>query len=426
MFRNRLVLFLFGAAVFFLGRPDVYAQKLYLITGGDFQYKELGHAIETSVSGVEMNIAANMPKKYLVRYNEPESGWNGPEISRSRNTRSDILTAIDSCPAGPNDAIFFYWCGHGAYDVRNGVKKHYLIITGNENKEEKPVIYRSEILGALKKKRPRLAVLITDSCNKFRSAELMFPMPAPAVEGIPPLFHSLFFLCRGTVDVNSSSPDQWAVISKESGALFSSCFCIYLEIGLGQPMSWEELLNRIDSSLNSVLRTAESKYGHIGPAAGLPAFRQTAYRVSLPHPDASVKIPPRDLAPTFPIGEFPPVDVFIRKPMSLLDASPDDDQGWSEESNWYPVNGDRIIAVNGEPVRDEPEYREAVKYSPEIITLTLIDTRGDRCYLQTRLRPQRGNNTRLGIYVTTSPHGGVTVTGILPDSPASRCRYKRD
>ena len=298
MFRNRLVPFFFWVAVCFLGRPEIHAQKFYLFTGGDVRDKVLGSAIEESFSSIRDCIEWSLPPKYLARYNDPNSGWNGPEVNHSQNTRRDILTAINRCPAGPNDTIFFYWCGHGAYNVQNGEKKHYLLMPRGGGKVG---MYRSEILGALKRKHPRLVVLITDSCNSFQKLEepvcepcepACEPLGEPEEPKITPLFLSLFFQCRGTVDVNSSDWNQKAAILEGGQSIFS--LKLLDNLNALDPATWEVFLQRVNEDMNYHIEALEE----LGEDQEIEKTIQSIRIWSLPKPDDSVTIPEQDIAST--------------------------------------------------------------------------------------------------------------------------------
>ena len=360
------------------------------------------------------------------------SSWRGPDLAASKNLHDDILSAIKRCPAGKNDAICFYWVGHGAYDDKTGESEHYLEFPESQNGA---ILYRSEILDALTEKQARLTVLITDSCNEYERVPVevdpsrLGPAMAPAFEpGMQepskenPL-PSLFFRSRGVVDVNSARPDQQAVVVK-GGAIFSLILAEVLRPNYVVPRSWSEVFDWVDSQLGSSLRNLKVDPEKLGPGSKNADLQQDVYRISLPGQGNSGQSSggSADLSGGVPGKNLTLVGTLGGEEAGHSDGS---DYGWSEHSNWRPETGDRIIEVNGVPVRNEPEYRQAVKDSPETITLTLIDRHGSYCYLRTHLWPRRGNNTRLGIYIETAPGGdGVVVTGLVPNSPACYCRHK--
>ena len=87
--------------------------------------------------------------------------------------------------------------------------------------------------------------------------------------------------------------------------------------------------------------------------------------------------------------------------------------------------GDRIVGINGVSIDDEIAYRAAIASSGPHVHLKLADKKTGRpYYLRTTLSPDY-QGMRLGYYTATSPLGGVVIVGILPGSPAARCRYSQ-
>ncbi|MBO7726709.1 MAG: caspase family protein, partial [Thermoguttaceae bacterium] len=240
-----------------------YAQKLYMFTGGDFRDEDVGNAVWMGDGQVDGTFEMYMPSKYLVRYNKPsndegESGteWSGPNIEDSENVHDDILDAIERCPAGEDDTIFFYWCGHGARDEND---EHYLFMPEGRGRS---TMYRSEILDALQRKNPRLVVFITDSCHTYFNPVAFSAAPGTrlrflATEGVPQLYANLFFQYKGVLDMNSSSPDQRSEIMDPTkmingnGTVFSCAFSDIMDNKRVQLYGWKELVSQINATVRS-------------------------------------------------------------------------------------------------------------------------------------------------------------------------------
>ena len=402
---------------------EAYGQKLYLFTGGDVRDDEVGGYIEQSVSEVSFVINNNILQPYLVEYNNPDGSsdmWSGPDIAESQNVHDDILTAIDSCPAGPDDTIFFYWCGHGAYDDVDGQRKHYLIMPNSDGKQ---IMFRSDLLKALKKKRPRLLVLVTDSCNSFQKITLeaepaYAPSPAaPTPEtliptpGIPPLFVSLFFKCRGTVDINSSNWNQKAAVAEYAGCVFTATLLDTMNQHANTSTGWQGILNTVNSGLRK------------------NRLNQTVARWSFPSPDIS-RIPSRDVSKMVRLsesGEYASNQDrrFGNDVGTLGPGGGYRDGGWSAPA-YHPEAGDRIIEVNGIRIQDKAGFTDAVQESDTTIVLTLVDRRTGHLYdMKTELLP-RNYPSRLGIDVRQDDGEGVVVANVMANMPGNRCRYFKD
>jgi hypothetical protein len=68
-----------------------------------------------------------------------------------------VLDYYDKLNVGPDEALVFFYSGHGGYHVFGG---HYLALTLGP-------LYRDDLVKAMTKKNPRLVVLLTDCCANF-------------------------------------------------------------------------------------------------------------------------------------------------------------------------------------------------------------------------------------------------------------------
>jgi S1-C subfamily serine protease len=81
-------------------------------------------------------------------------------------------------------------------------------------------------------------------------------------------------------------------------------------------------------------------------------------------------------------------------------------------------SGDVITEVNGDDVGSERGFESAVAASPPVMYFALTNARDGRVhYLKTALRP---SNPRFGASVTQNPGGGVRLTRVWSNSPATR------
>ncbi len=87
-------------------------------------------------------------------------------------TVENITAAIEQTAVRSNDAMVFFWSGHGGYDVEK--KEHFFKMP------QGGLLYRPTLLGALQKKSARLTVLLTDSCANFVDTTAGLQQMAPA------------------------------------------------------------------------------------------------------------------------------------------------------------------------------------------------------------------------------------------------------
>ena len=175
-------------------------------------------------------------------------------------TAAEIKKAVDAIRANPNDTIFVYFSGHGAYDS-NG---HRFTLDGRD-------LYRKEIRSILDQKNVRLSVFISDACNGDST-----PMPQdlgrPASSGglrITGLtkFESLLLNYRGTIELNAADKDQLGWSNTLVGGYFTYQFAKYLT--KENPNDWKEALNAIANNSDVYYqrrRTDEISRGTAGPA----------------------------------------------------------------------------------------------------------------------------------------------------------------
>ncbi|MDO5309314.1 MAG: caspase family protein [Planctomycetia bacterium] len=356
------------------------AQKLYLFAEGDIKSANIKQGDMYDIQFVRKVMRDSIPSQRFCLYNDPESvssEWRGPDVSNSDNISRDIFRAIESCPAGSNDIVFFYWTGHGAYDSSRG---HYLALPpGNGDR----YVFRSKILSALKQKNPRLIVFITDTCHSLIDVPSA-PCAAPTME-MTRKIRSLFFDCRGVLDANSSSPGQKS-ISTEAGSIFTILFTSYLQSDVNRPTTWKAFFSEIDDWCR-----------HNGKA-------QRVYTWSWPTSGSGGGSSPDSSSSN---GSY---------------------AGWTE-AKYHPENGDRIIRVRVDgqnyTINSDSYFRSVIgNASSNDVILTLVDNRSGKTYdLRTMLRP-RGNATRLGIYTRDTSATGVLVYGVMSGSPGAYCRMR--
>ena len=175
------------------------AAKLFLLIAADVS-KEGGIYLSTGPdTGYVFDVFyAHVPEGQLVVYGmtgggpDGRSTWDGPDVRFDLGDMGNkLLTAIDNCPAGPDDTIVFFYSGHGAHDARG----HYLLMP-----DQKTTLSRQTVIESIQRKNPRLAVVITDSCANLVDRGLL-PGPAMALaqpDRASPLFDSLFFQSIGS------------------------------------------------------------------------------------------------------------------------------------------------------------------------------------------------------------------------------------
>ncbi len=405
----------------------------------------------------------NVPGSQLVTYNNPMADfadgssrnlpnpWLGPDVrGELANMKDNILHAIDQCPAGQDDAIVVFYTGHGAYDD-NG---HFLVMPDGQT-----LLYRKTILEKLAGKHPRLAVLITDSCNVPVPSEMQ-PGPAAMLlppERISPLFESLFIRSRGVVDMNSSSEGEFSV-----GAIGGGLLTLSLAYMGNQPdFKAYRGFTRPQRSPSDVPNNAVIP--SIDHSAAMERFFGTLNEHGM-HGNFDPDKPPfgvffahREQGLNWEtVGQLltTKVDTLFKTmnpdgwdtsrgkqrtqtvriyslaagrgiPQAIApEQTPPqtEQQGHWGQPVWRPEVGDRIVEVNGRTIHRQADYVQAVKNSPTTMVFRLWDAKTGKTFLmRTQLNPQ-GADSRFGVGAENAAEGGVRVTYVMPGYPGTRCQ----
>ncbi len=419
----------------------VHAQKLYLLIAADTS-KQGGIYLSTGpdTGYVFDAFYAHVPERQLVVYGmggpEGQPVWDGPDIRFDLGDMGrKLLGAIDACPAGPDDTIVFFYSGHGAHDDRG----HYLLMP-----DQKTTLARPTLIRRIQAKNPRLAVVVTDTCSNLLDRGLL---PGPEMMLQPPeqpvpLFDSLFFQSTGLVDLNSSTEGQVAAGPVGGGLLVLAL--AYLgnepdfqrarirgvtvepidEPGVSIPaMPYDEILAERfgwnEHGLHGGFDPDRPWYGLLWaraeerltwPAVETMLEKQVDELFRKLHPEgmrvSGSASPQRTQTPQF---------------YRLAKTRPAPRITWSAPT-YRPEPGDRIVEVNGRPIRNTRDFTVAVKGSPELMTFRIVGARSGRTFLmRTRLDPPSAR-TRLGIGVDNDPRGGVRIRYVRAGHPGTRCQ----
>jgi hypothetical protein len=93
-------------------------------------------------------------------------------------TAESVLTYYRNLKTGPDEALFFYYSGHGGFHVKDG---HFMAFTRGR-------LYRNDLLKAMNLHKPQLRVLLTDCCANIVVGKNPPPRPdVPTVAAQDPV-----------------------------------------------------------------------------------------------------------------------------------------------------------------------------------------------------------------------------------------------
>ncbi|MDR0521865.1 MAG: PDZ domain-containing protein [Planctomycetaceae bacterium] len=366
-----------------LSNPDeVLGQKLHLIIAAN---SEAGGGISSSVQKDGENI------RELFTDNVPADKLDIIEAAKDQFTEDGLLGCIRKVKSRPEDVIVFYYSGHGAYD--ENTREQFLDMGAGKGKQ----LYRVKILEEIKKKTPRLTVLLTDCCNiksKFTGED---NSPAEAVETLgikklSPLFEKLFFnegiLGTGVVDMTSSVKGEFSFCFRnQAGSLFTDVLVsLFRENKDNAKAEWKTMAADLTAGVkqkfteDSEFYTKEAKFAF--DSLGLRHLQQTTQTVAvLALPGVVIEDKPIDQ----PIVK-PPVRFGVRavvnpgkeggmKITEVIKGTPAEQEGVE--------TGDIFLSINGKSVDSEEEYSQAVDDSPQMMDILLINVKDNRKYKAT-------------------------------------------
>lgn len=131
---------------------------LHMIIVADTDDESIGESCEVDFQNIK-NLATDIrdnARMNLATYYYKESKFKKKEIERK----------LDNLVVKDNDAVFFYYTGHG-YRARNATSPfpRLLVLESEEMSKENQGISVDDIRKKIKEKNPRLSVVMIDACN---------------------------------------------------------------------------------------------------------------------------------------------------------------------------------------------------------------------------------------------------------------------
>ncbi len=181
------------------------AARVHLVVVGDTDDRKIGENV-----GADIHAFAWQLKQMGLK------SLQEPVVLQGEDCRPErIVKALQDLALQPDDAVVFYYSGHGARDRIHGRFLRFPRL-GKEVILPRDTI-RDLVAGWVNTRQIRLGVVITDMCSLTKVMPVVAPNQAPAAQApmLPPidapLFTALFVQSRGLVDVNSSEDEQVAV-----------------------------------------------------------------------------------------------------------------------------------------------------------------------------------------------------------------------
>jgi hypothetical protein len=204
----------------------------------------LGESVKVDGERIDRLLSNNLPKdRAEIR------------ILTGKDVNADaILTYYRDLKVGRDDALFFYYAGHGATDPEKG---HFLAL---QDLHAKPLL-RGDLLRAMQSHQPGLVVLMTDCCsNRYKLPGKTRRVYADegTARAIQPVLRCLLYQSRGTVDITASSGNA-SYGDDHDGGIFTRTFDKLVRDGLTPSdadgdgfVSWPEFFSRVQAETEGV------------------------------------------------------------------------------------------------------------------------------------------------------------------------------
>jgi hypothetical protein len=173
-----------------LAGPPPELRKLHALLVVD-TLNDLGESVKLDGEGMDRLLFNNLPAdRAEIRM------LTGKDVNAAA-----ILAYYRNLKVTPNDALLFYYAGHGATDPEKG---HFMAL---QELNTKPLI-RDDLRRAMEQHRPGLIVIITDCCSDrypLKEGLRKVYVESGSAASIHPVLRCLLYQSRGVVDITASS-----------------------------------------------------------------------------------------------------------------------------------------------------------------------------------------------------------------------------
>jgi hypothetical protein len=197
---NRGIALLFAFLLSIAG-PPVLAANLFVIIATDDRAPAIGEDMATNSKSMVRTIKQNVPR----------SRSQILKIQPAFMTPAAILGTIRSIEAAADDAILFYYSGHGGYDETR--QQTWLLLSQSPG----TALFLGQIRQEIAAKNVRLGTIVVDCCSQLPPMLARGPIAPPEMadqgtQQVSRLFQKLFFDQAGSVIVESSAPKEYAIV----------------------------------------------------------------------------------------------------------------------------------------------------------------------------------------------------------------------
>jgi hypothetical protein len=282
-------------------------------------------------------------------------------------TPENVLEHYRNLQTGPDDCLFFFYSGHGGWHPERG----HLLSPGKPSR----LLYRADLLAAMRGKNAGLVVCLTSCCSNFIESRDQAPprLRGGRAESLAPVMQHLFFQHRGVVDITAAEPGTYGYNFGRLGSVFTRALLNLLDKPLGDLdldrdgfVSWAELYRQLHAETNAVLQTWQERGGVP------PEERKTQFPYAFQIPAASARPPAGPHG--YRLGARVQAAAQGMKIEQVTPGSPAARLGLEA--------GDVILSVNGRPVRNAADYARSLDQGGGRVRLEILDARSGKVVIR--------------------------------------------
>ncbi|MDB5306846.1 MAG: hypothetical protein JWO38_1048 [Gemmataceae bacterium] len=291
-------------------RSFVLAALAALVTGGppgraaDPPPARKLHVLLAIDTGSDLRASVLLDQERMERVfkaNIPADRLAFQTLTGSKLTSENVLAHYRGLKVGPDDALLFFYAGHGAKDPDKG--NAFVPQLGKV-----PPVYRSDVREAMRKTGAGLVVLLTDCCSTHSKLAgkpvygATRPVTPASATGIHPTIEHLFFRHRGVVDITAAADGEASWSDFKDGGVFTRTLgkqllrpIAELDTDGDKFVSWKEFFPVLKKESEGTFRSWSARMRSAGADVDQSTQRPTSFSLGeptggAPPPDATVGV----------------------------------------------------------------------------------------------------------------------------------------
>lgn len=309
----------------------------------------------------------------LFKENVPKSRLNLILMAMDEIIPDKILQTINRIELTEGDTLVFYYSGHAANDAGNGGQFFQL----RDEQGKSVELQRRTLLAALKGKKARLTVLLTDCCNieeKLTDVSKDLPQAVTSPEKMTPIFEALFIKPEGTVDITSSKRGEASFVdstAKKRGSCFTwPLVALFEKHRNEESITWQEFAAELKIEVQKAFLDSHPEGFKFDPPLNGIALQKTQ-TIEIYGILPGIVQPPVNVTqgPRFGVRAVNHPDGGVRVTYVLPDGA--------GAKAGFEI-GDIILEINGTLIRNEQDYSKAIDDSPKKMDVKFINVRDGR------------------------------------------------